>query len=238
VSSLAQILDPNTHSLYRCKAARLLIQNTKLRKSVDAFVAQTGFDDLEYLAQGTNSIVFSDTRNPNIVIRITMGTSEDERPVIPQLLQSIFSHRLSADGTRDTVKFEILPKLRTEKDVAPEEWEKAQQAYREELKASGYAMEDDDTLSYNAGLFKYTDPKNPRATKEVMIGADGGMMQKPAENKEPTCTSNYPTLKLQWREQQKLVKEDPRLSALLPEGRKNFPATKLITTSSYDSPTP
>lgn len=238
MSPLDGILNPDNHSLYRCKAARLLIQSKKIRQATDNFLAQTGFNQLDYLAQGTNSIVLGVRDNPAIVIRITMGTAEEERPAIPQLLQAILSRRLGAEGTRDTVKLEILPKLKTEKDVPPEQWEKALEDYRKELKASGYALEDDETLHYNAGIFEYPDPKNPRKTKEVLMGADCGMMEKPAENKEPNCTSNYPTLKLQWREQLKLVKEDPRLSALLPDGPKNFPATKLLQTSSYDSPRP
>lgn len=233
--SLDQIVRPEQTDWYHAKAGRILNQVPKLRKPTVDFLATHGFTNLEFFGRGTNSLVFRDLDNPKLAVRIAIGT-ETHRVASPYLLQAIYTTQIQNPPLKDSLKIELLPLLsKSRKDFPPEQWETMAAEYEKNAKTCGYRFDEDGHIPYNCAIFSYPDPANPRKTKEVLMGADAGMIVHPLDPQVPTCLSGYPPLDIQWKEQCKIVYEDARLRKLVGIPAK-LPTTKIIPIITPDGP--
>lgn len=204
-----------------------------------AFLARYGFTDLTLLGNGNDAVVFADTQNPDLVIRLTPGA--DLRPVRPQILQPIHTELIGGGRSKLTadIRIEFLRNIAAE-TIPPA----LIGAYRQEVTASGYKL-DSHQPEEDGGLFTYHDPKSG-TQKTVFMGADASILERdemamiqrdkphlfpndmPPPEQPPTCTENYPTLEIQWLEQCRMVEADPRLKNMIGGLPPKLPLTRVI----------
>lgn len=216
IGTFAELLETHKEEWSIASAGRNIIQSSYTAEPVKKFFTKNHFDHLEFINNGCGSILLKDVDNPSIVFRI--GPSYDVRAVVPQIIQPIYSKKI------ENVRIEILPNISPD-HLSDEEITLGVEKYRKEAATAGYRLHSDN-LAWDVGAFRFEDPKKPGQIRTVIMGTDAGLIENAVS--PPTCTSDYPTLEIQWREQCKLVEADARLKHLLKGLPKKLPVTRVI----------
>ena len=223
----------NNPSLNKVAVYKQLVANgmlTNVGKQAKDFLDKHGFDNLEFLASGRGSLVFSDSVNPNLVVRLCIVKPSTVRPEIPQMAQAIHRVQFGEYEELPLVKIEFLRRA----DRNLNEHAHLVPAYQQEIQACGYELDGSD-LYKDIGVYAYPDPENPRKTRKLVMGLDDSMyVHSTTTNKPPTCTGNYPTLEDQWRENCKLVEAEPRLKQMIGGLPPRPPTTQVKDTRTMD----
>jgi hypothetical protein len=206
---------PRPTPIYGCKAYRPFSEDGTLAERISTWLSQHGFDDWEFSAKASNAFVLHPKDNPEIVLKIH-GAYEDKRR-IPHLLQPLYVTNVEG------VTLEFLPNaLRDDPGSAFQKLGSKEGGIHEindklkgEIAASGYKY-----LPESFGLFKfiYEDTKKPRRKKVTAMCYDHDDIDIPNNmGSVSQCTSEYPPLAAQYREQDKIIARDPRLQKLIEE---------------------
>ncbi len=202
------------------------LHNDEALSEVDRFLDKHGFENLLFLGAGRGALVFNDSENPDLVLRLAPQGPLFKRAKIPYVLQPLFEKNDFEHSKH--YKLEILPKLAKGTDS---EFDALIPDFLEELKRSNILLPTD--LSWDDfGIYAYNDPYT-RHPKKVLMAADDSVFAA-IDNR---CTADYPSFAIQQAHQQRLWENDARLQALLPDGVKALPETRIVpSTGREDRP--
>jgi hypothetical protein len=201
--------------IYGCKSYHPFSSDRTLAGRISTWLSQHGFDDWKYFANASNTFVLQPKDNPEIVLKIH-GAYDDKR-CVPHLLQPLYV------TTIEGVTLEFLPNVFSKnpesafRHIQLEERDSAggKKRLEQEVKISGYEY-----VAPLPGLFTFTydDPKKPGRKKVTLMCYDHDDIEIPDSMKNISqCTSEYPSLAAQYREQDRIIANDPRLQRLIKE---------------------
>lgn len=195
--------------------------NRRVSEAAADFFDRHAFCNLETLGQGSSAVILKDMDNPALVFRIAPSYAFDTRAIIPQVLQPIHVETIGP------LKIELLPNISVPDALPDQEFINLLNRFEEEVRQSGHRMASD-SPQYDVGLFRYEDMKKPGNFKHALLAADASLIP-PRDGVPPACGADFPTLQEQYREQCRIVQQDPRLQQLLGGLPATLPATKVIS---------
>lgn len=93
MATFAEIVQSHEEHLKITVSGRAILGSSRLSKKLNTFFGDNDCTNLEFFDRGSSAIIIKDSDNPAIIYRIAPNYSADDRAVIPQVLQPIFTKK-------------------------------------------------------------------------------------------------------------------------------------------------